>query len=88
MLLDRRCTTTSELSSVGGTNRCDQEDQWQGSKNANFSTGLTTTLNMHQYPLPVPRDLCTQLDYSDYYLQVEVESSKKILIIKTQRGLR
>ncbi|KAA3677466.1 uncharacterized protein DEA37_0014526 [Paragonimus westermani] len=62
-----------------------------------FSTGLNKALQTHQYPLSVPEDLFTRLnggkifskiDFSDAYLQVEVDDScKDLLTINTHRGL-
>lgn len=62
-----------------------------------FSTGLNSSLQTHQYPLPVPEDLFAKLngckvfskiDLSDAYLQVPVdESCKEYLTINTHRGL-
>uniref|UniRef100_A0A5S6QND2 RNA-directed DNA polymerase n=1 Tax=Trichuris muris TaxID=70415 RepID=A0A5S6QND2_TRIMR len=64
---------------------------------ADFSTGLNSMLELHQYPLPTPEDLFTvlnggrlfsKLDFADAYLQVEVEDdSKELLTINTHRGL-
>ena len=58
-----------------------------------FSTGLNSALEVHQYLLPVPDDLFSKLkggqifskiDFSDAYLQVEVDP--EFLMINTHRG--
>ncbi|XP_017475291.1 PREDICTED: uncharacterized protein K02A2.6-like, partial [Rhagoletis zephyria] len=64
---------------------------------ADFSTGLNTALETHQYPLPLPEDIFAKLanakyfshiDLSDAFLQIEVdESSKELLRINTHLGL-
>lgn len=64
---------------------------------ADFSTGLNNVLETQQYPLPIPEDLFAKLnggrifskiDFSEAYLQVEVENqSKELLTINTHRGL-
>lgn len=64
---------------------------------ADFSTGLNSALESHQYPLPLPDDIFatltggkffTNLDLADAYLQIEVEDeSKHLLTINTHRGL-
>lgn len=62
-----------------------------------YSTGLNSALQPHQYPLPLPEDIfaklanCkvfSQIDLSDAFLQVEVhEQSRHLLTINTHRGL-
>lgn len=62
-----------------------------------FSTGLNSALESHQYPLPLPEDIFatlaggkffSNLDLADAYLQIMVnESSKPLLTINTHRGL-
>lgn len=62
-----------------------------------FSTGLNSVLEDHQYPLPLPDDIFSTLtggkffskiDLADAYLQVMVEDdSKHLLTINTHRGL-
>ncbi|KAK6763535.1 hypothetical protein RB195_024019 [Necator americanus] len=62
-----------------------------------FSTGLNDALQLHQHPLPTAEDvftklngrqLFTQIDFTEAYLQVEVEEeSKEMLTINTHRGL-
>lgn len=56
---------------------------------ADFSTGLNTALEDHQYPLPVPDDLFTifngrtcfvKLDLTEAYLQVEVSKAARELL--------
>ena len=64
---------------------------------ADFSTGLNTALEDHQYPSPTPDDLYTilnggtcfaKLDLTEAYLQVEVAAtSRELLTINTHRGL-
>ncbi|XP_029142978.1 uncharacterized protein K02A2.6-like, partial [Protobothrops mucrosquamatus] len=64
---------------------------------ADFSTGLNTSLEDHQYPLPIPEDIFAKLnggtcfaklDLSDAYHQVDVaDDSKELLTINTHRGL-
>ncbi|XP_036341002.1 uncharacterized protein K02A2.6-like [Rhagoletis pomonella] len=64
---------------------------------ADFSTGLNTALETHQYPLPLPEDIFAKLanakyfshiDLSDAFLQIEVdEGSKELLTINTHLGL-
>ena len=63
---------------------------------AEYSTGLNNALDAHQYPLPIPKDhfaklnggICfTKIDFSDAFLQLEVdESSKELLTINTHKG--
>ena len=59
-------------------------------------TGLNNSLDANQYPLPVPVDLFAKLnggiffakiDFSDAFLQLEVEKSKELLTINTHKGL-
>ncbi|XP_058456872.1 uncharacterized protein K02A2.6-like [Malaya genurostris] len=62
-----------------------------------YSTGLNSALQPHQYPLPLPEDIfaklanCkvfSQIDLSDAFLQVEVdEQFRHLLTINTHRGL-
>lgn len=62
-----------------------------------YSTGLNAALHPHEYPLPLPQDIfsklarCkifTQLDLSDAFLQVEIETGcRPLLTINTHRGL-
>lgn len=62
-----------------------------------YSTGLNSALQPHQYPLPLPEDIfaklanCkvfSQIDLSDAFLQVEVdEASRGLLTVNTHRGL-
>lgn len=62
-----------------------------------FSTGLNKALQDHLYPLPIPEDLFSKLngcsvfskiDFSDAYLQVEVEEDCRFLLtVNTHRGL-
>ncbi|KAA3681263.1 uncharacterized protein DEA37_0012735 [Paragonimus westermani] len=64
---------------------------------ADFSTGLNASLDMRQYPLPLPDDLFAKmnggklfakLDLMDTYLQVEIaEAFKELLTINTHCGL-
>lgn len=64
---------------------------------ADLSTGVNRALDINQYPLPKPDDLFvalndgesfTKIDFSDAYLQVELdESSKEKLVINTHKGL-
>ena len=64
---------------------------------ADYSTGLNDSLDLHQYPLPLPQDIFTKLnggkcfakiDLSDAFLQMEVdEDSKELLTINTHKGL-
>jgi hypothetical protein len=62
-----------------------------------YSTGLNDALQLHQHPLPVPKDIFatlneghvfSRIDFSDAYLQVELDDdSKRLCNINTQRGL-
>jgi hypothetical protein len=62
-----------------------------------FSTGLNSALESHDYPLPTPDDIFSKMagcsifskiDLSDAYFQVEVdEESKELLVFNTHRGL-
>ncbi|KHJ88656.1 reverse transcriptase, partial [Oesophagostomum dentatum] len=61
---------------------------------ADFSTGLNDTLQLHQHPLSTAEDvftklnggqLFTQIDFTEAYLQVEVDEESKE--INTHRGL-
>lgn len=64
---------------------------------ADFSTGLNSILENHQYPLPLPEDLFTKLnggkwfaklDLADAYLQVPVtEECITLLTVNTHLGL-
>ncbi|XP_065090781.1 uncharacterized protein K02A2.6-like [Ochlerotatus camptorhynchus] len=64
---------------------------------ADFSTGLNSVLEPNQYPLPLPEDIfakmancriCSHIDLSDAYLQVEVDqASQPLLTINTHKGL-
>lgn len=64
---------------------------------ADFSTGLNKALEEYEYPLPIPDDIFaslnggsvfSQIDFSDAYLQVELdESSQNLAVINTHRGL-
>ncbi|XP_055615240.1 uncharacterized protein K02A2.6-like [Toxorhynchites rutilus septentrionalis] len=64
---------------------------------ADYSTGLNSMLEAHNFPLPTPDDIFSKLagskafsiiDLSDAYLQVEVDdASKRLLTINTHRGL-
>ena len=64
---------------------------------ADYSTGLNSSLEDHQYPLPVPEDIFTKLnggtcfakiDLSDAYLQIPVsDDCQELLTINTHRGL-
>uniref|UniRef100_A0A914VKS3 RNA-directed DNA polymerase n=1 Tax=Plectus sambesii TaxID=2011161 RepID=A0A914VKS3_9BILA len=64
---------------------------------ADFSTGLNEALDLHKYPLPRPEELFqrlnggklfSKLDFSDAYLQVELDDdSKKLVVINTHKGL-
>ncbi|CAH8529728.1 unnamed protein product [Dicrocoelium dendriticum] len=64
---------------------------------ADFSTGLNSMLENHQYPLPIPEDLFTKLnggkwfaklDLADAYLQVPVaENCRTLLTVNTHLGL-
>ncbi|XP_058456691.1 uncharacterized protein K02A2.6-like [Malaya genurostris] len=62
-----------------------------------YSTGLNSALQPHQYPLPLPEDtfaklanceVFSQIDLSDAFLQVEVdEQFRHLLTINTHRRL-
>jgi hypothetical protein len=62
-----------------------------------YSTGLNDVLQLHQHPLPVPKDIFTtlnedhvfsQIDFSDAYLQVELDDClKQLCNINTHRGV-
>ena len=62
-----------------------------------FSTGLNSALNSHQYPIALPEaifatlaggTIFSQLDMAEAYLQMEVEeSSRHYITINTHRGL-
>ncbi|XP_058811075.1 uncharacterized protein K02A2.6-like [Topomyia yanbarensis] len=62
-----------------------------------YSTGLNSTLQPHQYPLPLPEyifakltncKIFSQIDLSDAFLQVEIdEQYRHLLTINTHRGL-
>jgi hypothetical protein len=64
---------------------------------ADFSTGVNQVLDIDQYPLPKPNDLFvalnggtlfSKIDFSEAYLQVELDDdSKELLIINTHKGL-
>lgn len=61
-----------------------------------FSTGLSSYLERHQYQLPAPDDRFTQLnrgrffpntDLANVYLQIEAgEASRELVTIKAHRG--
>ena len=62
-----------------------------------YSTGLNDSLEPNRYPLPLPDDIFatlnggqvfSQIDFSDAYLQVELEDeTKKLCTINTAKGL-
>ncbi|XP_058170027.1 uncharacterized protein K02A2.6-like [Anopheles ziemanni] len=62
-----------------------------------YSTGLNSALQSHEYPLPLPEDIfatlaqCqffSKIDLSDAFLQVEInEQYRPLLTINTHRGL-
>ncbi|XP_041769712.1 uncharacterized protein K02A2.6-like [Anopheles merus] len=62
-----------------------------------YSTGLNNALMAHQYPLPLPEEIFSnlsncvvfsQIDLSDAFLQVEVdENHRGLLTVNTHRGL-
>ena len=64
---------------------------------ADLSTGVNQSLDIDQYPLPKPNDLFvalnggtlfSKLDFSEAYLQVELDDdSKELLVINTHKGL-
>ena len=64
---------------------------------ADFKTGLNKVFESHTHPLPTPDDIFTklnggawftQIDFTDAYLQIEVEDkSKELLTITTPKGL-
>uniref|UniRef100_A0A914W055 RNA-directed DNA polymerase n=1 Tax=Plectus sambesii TaxID=2011161 RepID=A0A914W055_9BILA len=62
-----------------------------------FSTGLNKAIDIHQYPLPKPKELYQKLnggiifskiDFSEAYLQVELDDeSKRLVVINMHKGL-
>jgi len=61
-----------------------------------YSTVLKDALQLHQHSLPVPEDIFatlngghvfSRIDFSDAYLQVEFDDSKRLCNINTHRGV-
>lgn len=96
-VFSKQSNSTHKLLIMGSSHCHCEKANGEVHPSANFSTELNNSLDIHQYPLPVPEDLFTKLiggicfakiDLAHAYLQVEVDAeSKNLFTINTCKDL-